>query len=404
MTSLYPSQHGAYKPFATLDEDFEVLAEILQKHSYITAAFTGGGWLSKWYGLHQGFEFFDEKAEHNLNLIYKPTPHRLNFPLFTRKRDFSFLLPKVIDWLKYNRRNKFFLFIHTYQVHDYFHNNKRLKPYLRKLGFKYNKNIKKLAEGNLDMGNNLIKSLLNADTIVLEYLKAAYDAEIMHTDRLLKALFDELHNLDLDQNTLIVFTSDHGEGFNNALKRLHHGGRLHNDQILVPLVFRFPGSIPSNQIIYEPVQLIDILPTILEFLSLPKLPHSQGNSLLGLILGKRSEHDKPAFSEELAYRINKMWLREAIKDTYRMVSIISKDFKLIQSPDFSELYDFKNDIFEINNIFDDRFSSIGDLRNKIEAFAAVNKPLPLSKKSATQINGGIDKENLDQLRSLGYIN
>lgn len=405
MTSLYPSQHGANRGSTHLIKECLTLAEILEKESFITAGFTDGGYVSSNYGFDQGFYIYDDGARKKLNLVYKPVPYRLALKSpfsFFRKMSFSFSVSKIIDWLRLNANNNFFLFIHTFEVHDYFYNHIKLKPYLNKLGIKYKPSMNKIIKGKCTIGNNIINWILNANEREIDYVRALYDAEIMYVDELLNNIFSELKSLKLDSNTLVILTSDHGEGFNKELKRIHHGGRLHNDQINVPLIFRLPKVIPANKLVNTPVQLIDVLPTILDLLNIPIPKQVQGNSLSKLICNDNFEQNYPVYSEELYHRFNEKNLRENIKEgEYRMVSLIYDGIKIIHSSDGNELYDLQKDLEERNNLFHDKeyLAKSANLQEKLKFFIYNYKPKYLIQKNVNYISHDIR----EQLKSLGYL-
>ncbi|MBN2374525.1 sulfatase [bacterium] len=399
MTSLYPSQHGANKEGALLDKTFLTLAEALKEEGYNTAAFTGGGWLSRGFGFQQGFCLYDDKAEESLNLEYRPMPAIISFPVFRNRRDFFFSVAKIVQWLRVNakKEDRFFLFIHTYEVHNWFFNKRRLEPYLDKMGIQFNENLK-------DLRFDLIGLMMDANEEQLSYMKALYDAEIMYTDNMLGILFDELKSLGLEDNTLIVLTSDHGEGFDPGMKRVHHGGRLHNDQILVPLIIKLPGTIPSNKEIDATVQLIDIVPTILDIANIQMADQFKGRSLLDLILDSNTSRDFPAYSEELCLRFNKQNERESVNnDLYRMVSVIKNGKKLICSPEREEFYDISADPCERSNLITGTCPDAEALNDLIDIFIRTNKPV-YNRKDRHGKDVHLDKDTIEKLKSLGYLN
>ena len=401
MTSLYPSQHGANQGYTKINKTTLTLQEVLDKKSYITAAFTGGGWISPIFGFSKGYQIFDDHAENKLHLIYKPIPYLIKFPVFEDKASFSYSVFKILDWLNANagKDKSFFLFIHTYDVHNYFYNDIKLKPYLEKIGVQYHDR-----KGNLLWKNDdPFKLFLNANKEELSYLKALYDAEIMYTDKLLSKIFDELESLHIDNNTFIILTSDHGEGFNTDLKRIHHGGRLHQDQLHVPLIFKLPGKFPASKIINEQVQLIDILPTICDFLNIGKSPQFKGESFKGLIYGNGLKKERYAFSEELAYKINKDNLRVSAEAPYRMVSVIFESKKYIHSPDRDEFYNLEGDPEETINLVNTNHPYENILRNKVKYFIKSNKVIYSIRKGSEVINKQKLNEIRKKLESLGYL-
>ena len=135
-------------------------------------------------------------------------------------------------------------------------------------------------------------------------VRAAYAGEVSLTDRWIGHLLEAVRELGLMDDTLIVFTSDHGESLYDRSGYIGHGHKLYDEEVIVPLFFFAPSELPGGRVIREPVETIHIAPTILDFLGLPPEPSFQGMSL-GDIIGldgrddARPRHpleEKPAFS------------------------------------------------------------------------------------------------------------
>jgi Sulfatase len=113
-------------------------------------------------------------------------------------------------------------------------------------------------------------------------VRSLYDASTRRMEEQLAAL---LELIDLDQ-TILCFVADHGEGFDYARARIHHGGRLHDDLIRVPMVLRLPAGAPREY--HEKLaaaqeqscSIVDILPTLLEFVGNAVPQNISGRSLL----------------------------------------------------------------------------------------------------------------------------
>jgi hypothetical protein len=109
-------------------------------------------------------------------------------------------------------------------------------------------------------------------------IKAIYDSEIRATDDYLAKLLGEFARDDLLDDTVVVFTSDHGEAFLDH-GRLGHG-HLYADNLRVPLILRFPAQLPANTVVKERVQLADVVPTCLELLGVGVPTEVEGISLV----------------------------------------------------------------------------------------------------------------------------
>ncbi len=132
----------------------------------------------------------------------------------------------------------------------------------------------------------------------LAHIKALYDSEIHYADaevgRLLAAIPPEVL-----ANTLVVLTSDHGE------ELLDHGGwkhgqTLYDEQIHVPLIFRWEGRIPAGKRLPGVVRLLDLAPTFAAAIGAKADPAWDGVDLLPALLGKGAVPRRPAFAQHLA--------------------------------------------------------------------------------------------------------
>jgi arylsulfatase len=118
----------------------------------------------------------------------------------------------------------------------------------------------------------------------IQEIIAAYYAMISLIDDEVARVLATLDALDLDQDTLIIFTSDHGEMLGDHALLLK-GPMMYEGAVRVPLILRWPGHLPAGVRRSELVEWIDLNPTVLEAAGLPALPRNQGQSLLPLARG-----------------------------------------------------------------------------------------------------------------------
>jgi len=156
-----------------------------------------------------------------------------------------------------------FLFFHTNIVHDYHMDREYYREARRFLGEEVHQDLLSVRDGP-DVWRNPPKGL--DPEHVTRHLAAKYDAGI----RFMDSKLEELLRLVSFSQTIVVFMSDHGEGFEPALGRVHHCGRLHGDLTHVPLVVWLPPEIKAR---YEPrpieprfASTTDVVPTILTLL------------------------------------------------------------------------------------------------------------------------------------------
>lgn len=108
-------------------------------------------------------------------------------------------------------------------------------------------------------------------------LSDKYDSEVAFVDQEVGRLIDALRDSGATENSIVVFTADHGESFGEH-GVTDHGNRPYDDQIHIPLMIWAPGITPGR--ITQPVALIDIAPTVLAFIGIPGIEDAEGRDLL----------------------------------------------------------------------------------------------------------------------------
>jgi len=240
-TGLYPEEHGVYPPAGRLADDTQTIAEVFEAANYRAAAFTDGGYVDGAFGFSRGFETYFDKPE--------PGPRQIEQTLSSGLEFLSALQPE----------ERFFLFMHSYSVHDPYE-----PPDLWASSFGV---LKRPDTAIRPTGPNLVQVNQGGpkpSDEALSYYKTSYDAGVSYMDSQLKVFFDGLEKLGLDKNTLIVITSDHGEEFMEHGRMTHE--QIYQETLRVPLIFVHPELPPSRHL--EIAESIDIAPTILGLVSL----------------------------------------------------------------------------------------------------------------------------------------
>src|SRR5439155_10495775 len=114
---------------------------------------------------------------------------------------------------------------------------------------------------------------------------APYDGEIAAADEIVGRLVASLKRRGFYDDALIVLLSDHGEGLGDHGEQ-EHGLFLYRETIRVPLIIRLPRNQSAGRRIGVPVQHIDLVPTILDWLGLPPQRGLRGRSLAPLVSGR----------------------------------------------------------------------------------------------------------------------
>jgi arylsulfatase A-like enzyme len=126
---------------------------------------------------------------------------------------------------------------------------------------------------------------------------ARYDGEIAYADHHVGRLLDELDALGVLDGALVIVVSDHGETLLERSWIFDHGGRVYDEQVRVPLVFRLPWGRSGGVRVPGQVAHVDILPTVLDVLGIAPPGPLPGRSLLPYMSGGgRPEPARLAFS------------------------------------------------------------------------------------------------------------
>ena len=249
MTSLYPRQHQVYPPDSILNPGIKTGAEIFKAHGFLCAGFTEGGYVKGRFGFARGFDIYDDTCRSWETVLNRATAYLDGLPDGSR----------------------FFLFLHTYQVHDPYHPQKPYKSMFCRQD--YTPAVEPLGP-NLS-GFNAGRISIPAEDV--EYFKTLYIAEIRQTDTLFARFFQYLTRKDLMNRVMIVVTSDHGEEFLEHGKLVHE--QIYQQLVHVPLIIRVPDW-NGRKLVSELVESIDILPALTGFAGLEPDIQFQGRDLL----------------------------------------------------------------------------------------------------------------------------
>ena len=180
----------------------------------------------------------------------------------------------------------------------------------------------------------------------VDTLKTRYDEFIRYCDKQFENLIAQLKNRDKLKNTVIIFTSDHGESFEHNFAG-HGGPYLYEQMIHIPLIIRKPGQ-KEGRIINDLTGQVDIAPTILDLADIPLPSWMEGRSLVPLMQGKTLPL-LPAFS--MNFQKNRSLSHPITTGT---IAVLDGEYKLIHYLDKKEslLFNLREDPGELNNLFD----------------------------------------------------
>ena len=282
-TSLYPGAHpprgriGRRTPLVTL-------AEALRDAGLETAAFTEDALLTGASGFWAGFDRWTERAL---------APGERGWLTFD----------EGARYLRRHRDGRFFLFLHTYQVHA---------PYASDGAY-----------ADLFAGEPPTASAVpRNDWDGVD----AYDRAIRELDDQVRLFLHELHELGLEHRTVVALVADHGEAFGEHGAR-GHGMDGHQEQLHIPWILRGPG-IPAGRRIEAPLSIVDVAPTLLDLLGVDPPPGLQGRSAAAAVAGEGSAPSRP---------IHFAWIGN------RARGVRHGRWKLLRSSGGDRLYDLRAD-------------------------------------------------------------
>jgi len=117
-------------------------------------------------------------------------------------------------------------------------------------------------------------------------LLAVYDSQVSATDAHIGRLLGALDEAGLADDTLVVFTADHGEELGDHNAYFYHLSSIYQQVLSIPWVLRWPGTLPAGRVVDQLVAGVDISPTILDLLDLSDGPAMEGASRAALARGE----------------------------------------------------------------------------------------------------------------------
>lgn len=225
-----------------------------------------------------------------------------------------------------------------------------------------------------------------------------YYGMVKRVDEALGRIFDALISLGLEEDTIVMFTSDHGCHFktrNGEYKR-----SCHDSSIRVPTAF-IGGPFKSGGRLQELVSLVDLPPTLLDAAGIPVPESMQGRSILPLLRGERQ-----GWPEEVLVQISESQIGRAIRTQRWKYSVSAPEgnaWKDSGSGTFVEefLYDLQSDPHELDNLIGvESFNSIAaDLRERlIRRMQEAGEAAPVIELSPNQRNSGARRASITELR------
>jgi arylsulfatase len=382
LSGLYPRTHGNWDNYFMMSDDVPLISEVSRRIGYRTAAFVSGYTLKqKICGLDRGFEVYDDD--------------------FTGKeRTGDVTTRRAIEWLREHADEPFFLFVHLFDPHGPYDPPAQDLPL-----FEPDSPPQVVPVERIPKYQRLPRGAPEEEIWTdLNQYKARYDAEIAFSDRQVGRLLDLLDELDLADDTVVLFTSDHGEALDERFHLLDHGGGIGDEEILVPLILRLPAGRHAGRRFDGQVQLIDVVPTLAAAAGIEYPSPVQGKDLLPLLETEPAQVGDPhphAWTEtriiplrwqDRSYQLN---VRETLK------AVRSPAAKLVLFPgvagNYLELYDLESDPLERQDLYGSRPELAQPLVDRMTDF------LRLPTRRNEVADPALDEETREIFRTLGYV-
>ena len=366
LTGLYPSGHGVAENGYGFPDELPTLPKLLHGAGYQTGAFLSNMCKAN----HQGWDAFACAGGQDGKTVRR-----------------------ALEWTQgVDSQRPFFLWVHLFGAHPPYYNGgdlaKQLDPgYTGTLGPK---------KWQLDPVMTKPVPLTARD---VQHLDALYDAAVMGSDRLSASLLDSLKAAGRLDRTIVIFTADHGEELYQHNRYLYHACSVYQTTLHVPLGFSAPGLLPPGARVPQTVELIDVLPTLLDLLGIAKPAEQHGRSLVPYLERPGAGGTgKPAFSEYGSTKIR---------------TVVQGDWKLVENPDGispvcipdappnhypigrAELYDLGKDPGETANLAAAQPSRVLELTKLIR-----NRFAGIRNRSGQQ---DLSDELKKELNELGYV-
>jgi choline-sulfatase len=367
LSSLLPWEHTATGDTSVLPQSVELLPEILEDRGYHTGCFIANGYVSDRFGFRQGWATYR------------------NYIREGRRTPAQYVTSDVIGWLDERPQDQpFFLYVHMIDPHVPYRPPSEFlamydsAPYRGPVSF----------EEDATLLENVKSGRTRLGPRDRERLEALYDGEISYHDTHFNALLDGLERRNLLDETVIVFTADHGEEFWDH-GSVGHGHNVYQELLHIPMFVHAPGLAAAR--VDEPVGLVDVLPTVLDALDEPLPEGVSGQSMLPLLASERSVAPRYAVSGFM-----EGW-RTILMGRYKLIHRTASRFAL---------YDLDRDPNEDTDVGDAHPIAVRAARGMLGMMLArSNEPRRTQavraphRPEATEV----DAELEEQLRALGYV-
>ena len=383
-TSLYPSFHGAVgfqERMIPLPESRTTISEVMRDAGYTTVGVMSNVYLKSAFGLTQGFDVVDEfetlryqlsvyRVLDSLGIVKKPI--RTSFA-----PDATEVTDRGIHWLHNIKDRPFFLYLHYMDVHHPYYPPPEYELMFNSIDSDVDSRV--LFAKTAAMVRNPPPLALPREE--LRRLIDLYDGCVRFTDEEIGRFLRELESLDSGRETVVVFTSDHGDEF------LEHGSLYHTNLAIetlvrVPLIVgRIPAPETGNRVA-DLVRHVDVLPTIAQIIGATPPANIDGVALTPLLEGRSASVAEYSIAEG---------------DFCTSLNMLGWKLMYVDSTDAYQLYYLADDPLGREDVSDRYPDKVADMRAILDEYLA----------RVAELEDGAEEplsdEAIRELRALGYL-
>lgn len=364
LTARYPRSIGLYQDGVPeqLRDGFTTLAEVLRANGYHTFGITANPGINSFFNFDQGFDsYIDSDVVWERMKAWDPDK-RAYQPDAVRLPDSRTVFDAALRAARESRRRPIYIQINVMEVHEGW---RLIRPEFKNrfAGRDHHWYLEAVRQVSFDAGR----------------------------------FISELLALPGLRDTLFVVTSDHGQGLAdhpNLANSRDHGYLLYRSQLSVPLIFLHPGSGLRSRRLQEPVRLMDLMPTILDYLGIPAPSDVDGKSFLKLLRGEEPGAARPGpFVAETRFRDS------------NKIALYADGWEYIENrdgQDGAKRYELQragvHENGELTDRGDDNREVVSRMRAALESWERAHPEVAVSLAPAKPRKG-----EHEQLKALGYV-
>jgi len=365
-----------------IPDNTQTLVSILKNNGFTNAAYLTSDVLNK--NVNKSLTNLVENFD-----IYESIPYKEGISY----KKYEEFINKAFSWFKDNKNKRRFMWLHLMNPHSHYYPPSNYRCIFNK---KYCAEIE--LAGEQELSNEEIKYRGCQNQTVPENIvklhETLYDGEIAYMDKLFGELIKKLKSNNIEKNTVVVFLSDHGEGFDHNYN-FSHGEVLYHSSVQIPLIIKVPWFNSHGARITDLVDNTDIMPSLVELLQLKINNLITDGKSFNTVFNNKSRTNK-----HFVYSVTKNLDKYSIFDgRYKYIRSLPESC-LANGSLKEEVYDLKTDPGEENNLFLSKPQITNSLKSELMSFLSKyhlpetpTKNFDTFKEEYSQFN---------RLKSLGY--